>query len=833
MSPAFASGATPVANQHCSIGGAAISGAPFGPPNQSNVALPARNDESPLLAFLTTVLPHDIGNGNVFVVSEKPEHGRWANHPCESISALATRISELDAAGSDTYFALGAFRRDGGRHVSRKQENAVVFRALWLDVDVGPAKPYKSQDQAVSALESFCESVGLPQPLTVSSGSGGVHVYFPFTEQVHRGEWQHAADRLKALCAAHSFDADGACTSDAARVLRPIGTRNFKNRTAPTKVTLLSRGEVTEFADIGTILAKACAACGASVTSIPSREKQLPAASSLNAQFTVPKSYPPSYAAVIAENCAQIGSFKAGEQQTEPVWYACLSVLRLTDESDLIAHEWSKADARYTHEQTAEKLARLKLDDIGPMSCGKFKELNPAKCAGCKHVGQITSPISLGRKSGSGTVSSNTLPPAPTVLQPSPPPPPLSAAPITVMQPTVAVAAQSFTGLVVWPSSPQEPLFTLESARAGRFIYTPPVPRIWLLKDCLPAGIVGGVIAPGGTGKTQALIQLGAAVAAGLPFCDTWETGEPGEALVLLAEDDDAEIHRRLFHIVRYLEEAYPNRGIKASVAKNLYIKSVIAENNLLTTLTHARTIHQTERLERVIATAMQLKNLKLIILDPVSRFRGGDENSAEDVTRFIEAVERIRSALPGVTLLVAHHTNKWSGQNEEQNQNASRGSSAFVDGIRFLMNLASLNKTDAQRVLPDERHLYLSATVTKSNYAPQQQAVFLKRGDGGVLTKTALPVAGGKGGGNILLDIVSRVLDSEPMSAYAFEAEFGGKTNVFEIGASGLRGHINQAIEAGYLIREVDVKNAKFKHLVVTEVGHAALAAQKAGSSK
>lgn len=63
--------------------------------------------------------------------------------------------------------ALGSFRCDSGRHVSRKQENAVAFRTFWLDVDVGPSKPYKSQDHAVSALESFCESVGLPQPLTV------------------------------------------------------------------------------------------------------------------------------------------------------------------------------------------------------------------------------------------------------------------------------------------------------------------------------------------------------------------------------------------------------------------------------------------------------------------------------------------------------------------------------------------------------------------------------------------------------------------------------------------------------------------------------------------
>jgi hypothetical protein len=387
-------------------------------------------------------------------------------------------------------------------------------------------------------------------------------------------------------------------------------------------------------------------------------------------------------------------------------------------------------------------------------------------------------------------------------------------------------ATAQYAGIAFGPPAIVKPLFDVECARASRFFRTAPPPRTWILKDCLPAGIVGGIVASGGTGKSQAMLQLAAAVATGLPFCETWDVGEPGEVLALMAEDDDAELHRRMQYIARHLERAHPGHNIENTIGQNCVIKSLIGESNLLTKLYPDREVRQTDLVARVIATARQLSNLKLIILDPASRFRGGVENSAEDVTRFIEAVECIRAAIPGATVLIVHHTNKWSGGNEDRSQNDARGSSAFPDGLRWLMNLAPLNKKETGGVPAGERHMYLSATVTKSNYAPPQPILYLKRGEGGVLMKTSLDDAGGKEGGNLQLQILARVRDiardGEPMSAEQFEKAFGGKTNVFGVGAVAVRGLIRQALDAGLLSKPTAGHK---KPLNVTEAGLAALA--------
>jgi hypothetical protein len=776
---------------------------------EAPAALNARNA---LATFLKRVLPQE--GSAAYIVSEKRRDGKWADHACDSIDVVAQRAVEFDAAGSDSYIALGVFKRNQSR-VSRRQERVAALRSLWLDVDVGPSKPYKTQAEALGAQGTFCAVVGLPLPLVVSSGSGGLHVYFPFAAEVARDNWQRAADMLKALCAAHGFAADAACTSDAARVLRPIQTRNFKDQANPRPVALLAWGEVTQFDEIESVLSKACQQSGASASAARILEPRTIAPNGLNAQFLVPETYPPSRARKIADQCAQIRAFRAGARQSEPEWHASLALLRHTVESETIAHEWSSLDPRYRQTETAGKLARLKGEDIGPTTCARFASLNPSGCARCPHNGRITSPIELGHGREMADDGSATTPP--TV--------PIPVAPATPLLPTT-IETKPMSGLgATWPPSPQivEPLFDIESARAGRFVYTKPKPREWLLRDCLPAGVVGSVVAMGGTGKSFLMIQVSASVATGTPFLDTWESENPGEVLVLMAEDDEVELHYRIHRVAQTLDNAYPGRNVCANIAQNIVVKSLVGESNLLTALSANREVTQTDRVARIIATGRQMKNLKLIIVDPASRFRGGVENSAEDVTRFIEALERIRAAFPNVTLLVVHHTNKWSGQAEEQTQGAARGSSAFSDAVRWQMNLAALNAKEAARVPAAERNLYLSATITKNNYGPPQAVVYLKRGDGGVLTKVSLEDAAGKKGAGILLRIVERVRNSEPMSADKFEAEFGGTTNVFGTGKLSLRGHIKQAIDAGYLTK---AEAGRTKQLVVTDLGRAALSA-------
>ena len=117
-----------------------------------------------------------------------------------------------------------------------------------------------------------------------------------------------------------------------------------------------------------------------------------------------------------------------------------------------------------------------------------------------------------------------------------------------------------------------------------------------------------------------------------------------------------------------------------------------------------------------------------VVILDPLSRFAGPDvevDNAA--ATRLIQVLERF-TQLPGApTILVAHHTNKSSrDKDSERSSSAVRGSSALVDGARWV--------GDLEPVIAD----YACFRVVKSNYGRiPPNPVWLKRVEDGGLGPT------------------------------------------------------------------------------------------------
>lgn len=100
--------------------------------------------------------------------------------------------------------------------------------------------------------------------------------------------------------------------------------------------------------------------------------------------------HPPSSAELVADRCAQIGGFKAGAAQSEPLWRASLSVVARCEGGAELAHTWSAHDERYSPDETQAKIDGT----AGPATCAQFQALNPPGCAGCQHT--CRSPIQLG-----------------------------------------------------------------------------------------------------------------------------------------------------------------------------------------------------------------------------------------------------------------------------------------------------------------------------------------------------------------------------------------------------------------------------------------------------
>ena len=361
-----------------------------------------------------------------------------------------------------------------------------------------------------------------------------------------------------------------------------------------------------------------------------------------------------------------------------------------------------------------------------------------------------------------------------------------------------------------------QPLFELSDGRVDSYLTSNPPPRHWLLKDLVVLGKAAAIIAPGGSSKSQWLLQLAVGVASGLPVADHWEIGEPGRAMVFFAEDDKDEIHRRFKRIINHLTMAGHAQELQG-IEERLHIFSTIGTNTLLTKRDTSGEVSLTDIVQRILLMTEQVTDLKLIVIDPASRFRGGEENSNEAATRFVEALETLAKQT-GATVMIAHHTNKGSySQDNEPGQGASRGASALTDGLRWQMNLGRLTPAQLSSIgaSKDQGGHYVAATVTKTNYSAFPAPVLLERLDDGYLTAISAAQSQQRAQTKALLDVL-RVLAAEPkpITTRRLEEEHGGISGTLKLPKHEIRDIVKRAVERGFL------SGGERKPLTVTDLG-------------
>jgi RecA-family ATPase len=367
---------------------------------------------------------------------------------------------------------------------------------------------------------------------------------------------------------------------------------------------------------------------------------------------------------------------------------------------------------------------------------------------------------------------------------------------------------------------PITPLFDIADAKIDRFLTTAPPEQRWVLDGFLPLGIVAALVAQGGAGKSQLLMQLAYSVAVGVPVAGNWAVGESGSVLMLCAEDGDNEIHRRVSRIHQQLGAAM-TPAMRKQLMKNLLIRSMIGADTLMTEATRNGEVSRTQLAERLLLTANQINDLKLIIIDPASRFRGGDENSNAHATRFVQALEYLAQST-GATVLIAHHTNKGAINSNETNQTSSRGASALTDGIRWQMALTPLTQnTKGYGSIPnEERHSYLEAKVVKTNYTAPQPVVLLNRCRDGYMQAVVGAIGGHSRDTDAKLRDILRIVKGSAtgMTARQVEIQHGGLDKTLKVSQRNVRDLLVEAQSRGLL------EGASGKPLKVTSSGLAIL---------
>ncbi len=307
-------------------------------------------------------------------------------------------IAEFVAANIDVYFGCSKF----GPLNERTHENALYVRALWLDIDCGPTKGvpnskgkiegYLDQQTGLAELQKFCKTVNLPKPILVNSGNG-VHAYWLIDETVSRQEWEPLAKRLKQLCKEHGLIVDDK-VFEASRVLRPMGSFNFKNKEEPKAVGVWNEHTVAlSYEDWRNLL-------GTPTTDAEPQETPefVPSAMSPMMQALMENKVKRFKTIMLkAENgCAQLNyCFANQEEIDEPLWVSALSIAAFCVDGDEAAHKMSNKYPDYDAEEVESKLRNIRKRG-GPHHCATFEERNPSGCDGCPHKGKIKSPIVLG-----------------------------------------------------------------------------------------------------------------------------------------------------------------------------------------------------------------------------------------------------------------------------------------------------------------------------------------------------------------------------------------------------------------------------------------------------
>lgn len=274
----------------------------------------------------------------------------------------------------------------------------------------------------------------------------------------------------------------------------------------------------------------------------------------------------------------------------------------------------------------------------------------------------------------------------------------------------------------------QEKHFTL--IPASDLLASQPPKREWVIQEFLPNRIVGSIIAAGGTGKSFLAMHIAVSVASGSSLFGKYLPTEPRNVVFISGEDDSSELQRRLHKATAGLPLS-PRQNID----KNLHFIDLADSFELFTNKNNKGEVSITDVPTLICSKIKEVigNEVGLVIIDPISRFRGGEENLASDTTRFVQALQQIRDQL-NTCVLTLHHVNKNAGGNGFT-QNNARGSSAFIDGVRLVYQLTPLSDTELKQY-GDTSSLpkLLMLQSVKSNYGKPIDPLVLARRDDGSL---------------------------------------------------------------------------------------------------
>jgi hypothetical protein len=273
---------------------------------------------------------------------------------------------------------------------------------------------------------------------------------------------------------------------------------------------------------------------------------------------------------------------------------------------------------------------------------------------------------------------------------------------------------------------PEKTALDLSDWQATRYSGAAPEQR-FLVEGSFPIGVVSILAAMGDTGKGMMTLDLALSVAAGRarsvsvspePMAFGGPVREFGTAVIFTAEDDQGEVHRRLQRLdPEELRLERPERLIVVPLPN--------AGGPIPLVVSGKDGPEITPQFRMVREQILRLRDLKLVVFDPLASFVHADVTSDPAAGSFATGLLASLATETGAAIIVAHHMRKPQGNRPiasvEQARDAVRGTSAIVDGVRMVYALWPAPEENQDYVFkaldePFVRNAVYQGAVVKAN---------------------------------------------------------------------------------------------------------------------
>jgi len=284
-----------------------------------------------------------------------------------------------------------------------------------------------------------------------------------------------------------------------------------------------------------------------------------------------------------------------------------------------------------------------------------------------------------------------------------------------------------------------KPPLDIFSWSVERFVGPVPKQR-FLVEGLFPLGVTSILAAMGDTGKGMLLLDLALKVASSIDqVCGFGPpVTEHGSVVVFSAEDDTNEIHRRLERLdpkcerLKYKDRLFivplPNIGGSFTILKNV----------------RGKVVEISPEFELVMKQLSRIKDLKLIIFDPLASFIHADLNADPAVGDYLMCLLSDLACSTGASIITAHHMRKLKGEKPistvEQARDAIRGTSALVNGVRCSFAFWPVEDMTKPMIfrsigkIPRQNALFYGAVVKANGLADRTVRTYLRNEETGLL---------------------------------------------------------------------------------------------------